>query len=153
MREISAIVVHGTWTRPALDVGAEEIRGWHKEGNGWSDIGYHRVIRRNGKTEKGRPIEKPGAHVKGHNEDTIGVVLVGGRDDMKLPGISLPEEVRQEVLWEFNYTDDQIFALIDLVAEFKSVYGAKEVLGHRDYRGVAKRCPGFDVRAFFSKEA
>lgn len=147
MREIHAIVVHGAWTHPHDDIGAEEIRHWHI-GRSFRDIGYHFVIRRDGKVEKGRPVEEEGAHVKGHNADTIGICLVGGRDSHPVPeGVS--ELAKQEVQWEFNYTEDQIDSLVELVRELQVKHGATDVLGHRDYRGVAKRCPGFDVRAFF----
>lgn len=148
MREIDAIVVHGAWTRRTVDVGVAEIRQWHKD-RGFSDIGYHFVIRRDGTVETGRDIEKAGAHVKGHNKTTIGICLVGGRDDMKLPGIELTEEVKQEVLWEFNYTEQQMDALVSLVRHLETKYPGSDILGHRDYAGVTKRCPGFDVRAYF----
>lgn len=36
------------------------------------------MIRRNGVVEEGRPIEQSGAHVAGHNHDSIGICLVGG---------------------------------------------------------------------------
>ena len=37
-----------------MDIGAEKIKEWHTKGNGWSDIGYHWVIRRDGTLDKGR---------------------------------------------------------------------------------------------------
>ena len=64
-----------------MDIGVKEIRKWHVDENKWSDIGYHDVIRRNGAIETGRPLEKPGAHAKGHNQNAIGICLVGGKAD------------------------------------------------------------------------
>ena len=61
-----------------MDIDAETIRDWHVNGNGWSDIGYHYVIKRNGLVEAGRPVSISGAHAKGHNADSIGICLVGG---------------------------------------------------------------------------
>ena len=80
MRDINQIIVHCSATPPSMIVGADDIRKWHKA-RGWSDIGYHYVIKRNGVTEKGRDITRVGAHAKGHNEDSLGVVLIGGIDE------------------------------------------------------------------------
>jgi N-acetylmuramoyl-L-alanine amidase len=63
MRKINWLVIHTAATRPSMDIGAKEIRRWHKA-KGWSDIGYHYVIRRDGRVEKGRPDARVGAHVK-----------------------------------------------------------------------------------------
>ena len=78
------ITIHHTASR---DVSAAVIRHWHLarlfEGRklglsrGFTDIGYHFVIRRNGKLEAGRPLTKVGAHVKGKNRGNIGVCLTG----------------------------------------------------------------------------
>ncbi len=148
MRLIDTIVVHGAWTGKTADIDVAEVRKWHVA-RGFSDVGYHFVIRRDGTIEEGRPIEKAGAHVKGHNATTVGVCLVGGRDDVPVKGATT-EMAKQELQWEFNYTEAQIFALIDVVALLKAEHPIKDVLGHRDFKGVTKRCPGFDVRAFFS---
>jgi N-acetylmuramoyl-L-alanine amidase len=50
------IAIHCSATRPSQDVGAADIRKWHKA-QGWADIGYHFVIRRDGKIEKGRALD------------------------------------------------------------------------------------------------
>lgn len=153
MRRIEALVVHGSWTKPGVDIGVATIRKWHTtpkpEGRGWSDIGYHFVLRRDGVEEVGRPVARAGAHVAGHNDHTIGMCLVGGREDDTPDTAGLTEEQKQEMLWEFNYTEPQITGLVAWVARMRSEYGPVKVLGHRDYPGVTKRCPGFDVRAFF----
>lgn len=152
MRDINTIVVHGAWTKSGVDVGVEEIREWHVEGNGWSDIGYHYVIRRDGRIEDGRPVERQGAHVQGHNSDTIGICLVGGREDDTPDTADEPEEVKQELLWEFNYTRLQMASLVTLVDSLQAEHGVDDVRGHRDFPGVTKRCPGFDVLEFFRME-
>jgi N-acetylmuramoyl-L-alanine amidase len=81
MRNIKRIVVHCTDSEDSIDVGFREINDWHKE-RGWLSpsgisCGYHYIIRRNGAIENGRPEEERGAHVKGHNTTSIGVVWVG----------------------------------------------------------------------------
>ena len=49
------IVIHCTQTPDTMDIGADEIKKWHKN-RGFDTIGYHFVIRRDGHVEKGRDI-------------------------------------------------------------------------------------------------
>lgn len=60
-------------------------------GNAWSDIGYHYVIlngyRKGGEyrpeddglIELGRPLERAGAHCRGHNKNSVAACLIGRR--------------------------------------------------------------------------
>ena len=75
-RAIETIILHHSATPPTMDIGAEEIREWHLE-RGFSDIGYHEVIRIDGQIEAGRDRNVEGAHCLGHNQHTIGICLVG----------------------------------------------------------------------------
>ena len=68
------VVVHHTGNLADDDLSAEQIHFAHL-GNGWSGIGYHFVIRKNGIIEQGRPIEMIGSHAYGENWHTIGVHL------------------------------------------------------------------------------
>ncbi len=70
--DLTRAVIHHTASH---DVSAAEIDRWHKE-RGWDGIGYHYIIRANGKIEKGRDINKKGAHAKGRNH-LIGIALTG----------------------------------------------------------------------------
>lgn len=136
--ETNHLVVHGAWTPVGMDIGAEEIRDWHLE-RGFRDIGYHYVIRRDGLLEDGRPLEQVGAHVRGHNHDSVGVCLVGGK----------PDEVREDWQWEFNYTGAQLVTLREIVEQLKKLYPDAEIRGHRDFDGVVKLCPGFNVNEWW----
>lgn len=131
------IVIHCSATRGLQDIGAREIRAWHKA-KGWSDIGYHFVIRRDGRVEKGRAIDAIGSHVKGHNANSVGVCLVGGLDNETYAPTA-------------NYTVTQWAALRDLVASLLKKYPKAKVLGHRDFAGVAKACPCFDAKPWAVK--
>lgn len=131
MRDISGIVIHCSDTPACMDIGRDEIRDWHLN-NGWKDIGYHFVIRRNGVVEAGRPVEESGSHVKGSNKSTIGICLVGGHKG------------------QFNYTRIQMSSLNDLVFNLKSTYPQANLMGHRDFQGVDKACPCFSVKDWFS---
>jgi N-acetyl-anhydromuramyl-L-alanine amidase AmpD len=118
-----------------MDIGVKEIRDWHVNGNGWSDIGYHYVIRRNGEVEVGRPESVAGAHTRGSNSNSIGICLVGGehRDggDQKA---------------DANFTLHQWAALAILLKELRVKYPAASVSGHRTYDSH-KTCPTFDAAA------
>ena len=70
MRTIKKIILHCSATPENRDVSTETIKKWHTD-KGWSDIGYHYVIDLNGNVNKGRPVERQGAHVRGFNKDSI----------------------------------------------------------------------------------
>jgi len=57
----------------------ELIRTSHRN-RGWADIGYHYVIDRAGRVWEARPLAFQGAHVKDHNANNIGVMLIGNFD-------------------------------------------------------------------------
>ena len=134
---IKTIVVHMSYTRPSQDIGAKEIRDWHVNGNGWSDIGYHDVIRRDGTIEEGRPYDRQGAHVKRHNRNSLGVCLVGGR-----------KENADEP--EFNFTRKQMWALESYIRDRKRRFNDPDIRGHNDY-APDRACPGFNVREYFKR--
>lgn len=137
MRTVNTIVVHCSATPPSMDIGAEEIRKWHVEENKWTDIGYHFVIRRDGTVEEGRPLKRPGAHVKGRNSDSVGVCWVGG--------------VSENGKTEDNRTADQSSALFHLLQDLQQEFPGAGVLGHRDFNEVKKDCPSFDVRTWYTE--
>ena len=73
MRKIVRIVVHYS---ASPDVSVDTIRQWHLA-RGFNDIGYHRVIRKDGSIEPGRAESLMGAHTKGFNKESLGVCLTG----------------------------------------------------------------------------
>ena len=77
MRQIKQIIIHCSATPEGRNIGATTIRGWHKE-RGFSDIGYHYVIRLDGTIEEGRPIEQIGAHCQGHNRNKASASTFNG---------------------------------------------------------------------------
>jgi N-acetyl-anhydromuramyl-L-alanine amidase AmpD len=120
-----------------MDIGVDEIREWHTA-KGWSDVGYHYVIKRDGTLEKGRADTKQGAHVKGHNKDSLGVCLVGG--------------VNAEGKPDANFTKVQYFALDVVLSKLTLENIGARVTGHRElYSG--KACPSFDAEAFWYGES
>lgn len=77
MRIINEIIIHCSATPEGKDYTVEQIKQWHKQ-RGFSDIGYHYVIYRDGSIHSGRPIERIGAHCLKHNAHSIGVCYIGG---------------------------------------------------------------------------
>lgn len=54
----------------------EDIHRVHLN-NGWSGIGYHFYVRKNGEIYEGRPVDMIGAHAAGSNYNSIGVCFEG----------------------------------------------------------------------------
>lgn len=131
------IVVHCSATKPDQDIGAATIRRWHIE-KGWSDIGYHDVIKRNGMREAGRDLYAVGAHVAGYNSASVGVCLVGGIDKNGKP--------------ENNFTDAQFKTLKRVITDYLKLWPHAIVQGHRDFPGVAKDCPCFNVSEWWAEQ-
>ena len=129
MRKINKIIIHCAATKPSMDIGTEEIRKWHLE-RGFSDIGYHDVIRRDGSVEEGRPMELAGAHCQGQNAHSIGICLVGGIDEKGKP--------------ENNFTEAQFKSLRRLLQMYKTQHKKATIHGHNEFAN--KACPSFDVQ-------
>ena len=131
MRRISHIVVHCAATPEGRAHSVEDIRRWHRQ-RGWKDIGYHWVVLLDGSVQPGRPEHQAGAHVAGRNTHSIGVVYVGGvaKDSLQ------PKDTRNA---------RQKAALRRLLKNLKHKYPQALIMGHRDFRGVAKACPSFDA--------
>lgn len=139
-RPISRIVIHtaaAAHDGKPVDQSAANIRHYHMATKGWADIGYHYVVRFDGRVEEGRPVERPGAHVEGMNRKSVGICFTGHGDladftpEQKAAGV----ELVCELLDAFN-----------LVDEFWA--NPMRVLGHHECYGIPgvpnthKTCPG-----------
>lgn len=141
-RTITEIFVHCSATRkewmsdrPATDK-REEIDRWHRQ-RGWKGFGYHYLIDRDGTVAEGRPVERIGAHVSGHNTGTIGVSLFGGH------GAAATDRFSD------HFTPAQDAALRRLLSELQARFpSATKISGHNEY--AAKGCPGFQVRPWLA---
>lgn len=130
MRDINRIILHCTATTEGKDYSVETIRQWHLK-RGWSDIGYHFLIGLDGTIHLGRDVFKQGAHVKGHNKDSIGVAYVGGLDAHGEPKDTMTEEQEKGFLVLYN-------SLI-------IVFGQLGLYGHNEFTD-RKACPSFRVK-------
>lgn len=127
-RTIDTIIVHCSATPAGRDNSAADIRRWHRQ-RGFSDIGYHFVVRLDGTIEAGRPLELPGAHCRGHNLGSIGVCYVGGLDSA-----GRPADTR---------TPAQRASLLRLLTAIHLAHPRAAIRSHRDF--AAKACPCFDA--------
>ncbi|UNA02536.1 endolysin [Enterobacter phage EP1] len=128
-----AIFVHCSATQPSQDIGVDTIRMWHKQ-QGWLDVGYHFVIKRDGTVESGRPVDVVGSHVKDWNSRSVGVCLVGGID--------------ANGKFEANFTPAQMNALRNKLAELKALYPQADIKAHHDV--APKACPSFDLQRWLN---
>lgn len=128
-RFINEIIVHCTATPEGKDFTVDDVTRWHIK-RGFSTIGYHYLIYRDGSVHKGRDINVSGAHCTGHNRNSIGVCYVGGC----APNSTSPKDTR---------TDAQKTALVDLLRKLRVLYPQAKIHGHRDFAN--KACPSFDA--------
>lgn len=98
----------------------EDIDRWHKN-NGWTCIGYHFFVRKDGTIYRGRQENSKGAHAGDANSNSIGICFEG------------KYEV-EEML------DAQVQAGKELVAYLKNKYGISKVQKHSDVCSTS--CPG-----------
>ena len=130
-KETKYIVIHCADTPADMDIGVETIRKWHVEERGWDDVGYHYIIKRDGKIEPGRDVKVQAAHARAVNGKSVGICLVGRGD---------------------NFTEDQFFALHNLINTLNSMYDDLEIIGHSDVEPKKPHCPGFNVKEWVQEE-
>ena len=76
-KDIKYIVIHCSDTDESHK--SEDIHKLHLS-FGWDGIGYHKIIRQDGVIENGRPEYWIGAHVKGFNNISLGICLIGKKN-------------------------------------------------------------------------
>lgn len=142
-RDITEVVVHWSATYLNQDIGADEIHEWHTQ-RGFSGIGYHYVIRKDGRIQRGRPIDRTGAHAKdnGHNNFSIGLCLVGGYNCMT----GTPNSEKHVSGASINA--DQIDSFDEFMDAFYTAFPGGQAWGHVDVDNKGKVDPGFDVQEY-----
>lgn len=150
------IVIHAALTYPGQHVDSKVIRGWHVS-RGFSDIGYHFVIRDDGVVEMGRRLEAVGAHtLNGYNSKSVGIVLAGGLrrltpDEPHNGPFARAAIGYKDTAIAANFTAPQLKAARVLVTSLLKVYPGAKVLGHRDATGDHRVCPTFDAERWFEE--
>ena len=141
-----AISIHHPGSDSNKDFSAAEIHEMHRHrvenGKLWAGIGYNLVIRKNGDTEEGRPIDYQGAHTCGskNNSHVFGVSLTGNHE-------------------AYDPSNEQMDSLAKTIAEVCIYYGIpcdrKHVTGHCEWNdngyhgqgGDGSGCPGVKLYA------
>ena len=101
---------------------AQDIDRWHKN-NGWSGIGYHFFVAKDGTIYRGRPLWAMGAHVAYKNDVSIGICAEGDYSKEQ----TMPEA--------------QKFAIAELLDYLKTYhYPNAKIVGHGEIGASA--CPG-----------
>ena len=114
------------------------------KGNGWDNIGYHYVIlngwlhrnrynrRYNGYIETGRPLDEDhiidagekGAHVKGHNVNSVGICLIGQSG---------------------QFTDEQLISSLQIIYSLEEQLLSINIFQHSDLNPKKSFCAGLDI--------
>lgn len=117
LSEVRYIVLHHTASETA------DVQGIHKLhlGNGWSGIGYHLLVRKDGTVHRGRPLDKQGAHAEGRNYCSVGICFEGNFENGQMG-----EKQVQAGVWAVLY--------------LRGLFPKAEVLGHKALCATA--CPG-----------
>lgn len=149
-RRIDYIAVHCTATPEGRDYTVEQIRRDHLK-RGFSDVGYHYIVYRDGTVHLGRDVNIAGAHVSGHNPYSIGIAYVGGLEND-------PRKAYKDLDAKDTRTDAQKASLQSLLMDLRKLYTKATIQGHRDFspdlnhNGTIepsewiKDCPSFDAK-------
>ena len=84
---VEKIVVHyGDGETPKTEKREKELikayDNWHKT-KGWGGLGYNLIVGPvTGNVYEGRGLDRVGAHATGHNTNSVGVCVVGGKDNL-----------------------------------------------------------------------
>lgn len=129
-RKVTEYIVlhHSATPRKMKNDDVFAIHQWHLE-RGWSGIGYHFVIEKDGTLRSGRPLNTVGAHCRGYNSKSIGICMVGGLDENG----NIVD----------NFCDSQYKTLQTLVIMLREMYPEATFVKHKDL--AATKCNDVDV--------
>jgi hypothetical protein len=154
--EVKAVHVHHTVSMN--DYGPEDspamvlaICRYHRNSNGWDDIGYNALVDKYGVLFEGRAggLDKAviGAQAQGFNAQTAGIASIGNHTDTAATPDTL-DALARYVRWKLPVHGQPLSGPVTLVSAGGSLtrYGAgarvrlERVIGHRDTGATA--CPG-----------
>lgn len=123
-RSVTKVFIHCSASdRPSHD-NAGTIHQWHLQ-RGWSGIGYHFFIKKNGILQRARDLERVPAAQAGHNIRSIAICLHGLKKD--------------------KFTDAQFETLRKLCNAINKEYGQR-ITFHGHCEVSSKSCPVFDYK-------
>ena len=149
-KEIDSVVIHATDTFSNKNIGAEEIDAIQKklDPTGYAQenrrvkIGYHYVIRRDGRLQRGRDISKPSETSldnRGRDDSCLSIVMVGG--------INSPATEQQFQRSSASFTREQYNTLEHFLKSFYNHVPGGDVYGHNDLN-TDEEDPYFDVQEY-----
>lgn len=116
----SIVLHHIEASRPGSTIPVTDVHQWHLN-NGWTGIGYHFYITKDGRIYRGRPENAIGAHAAGKNVNTLGIAVEG-----KYQSESMPQAQRDSIIKVGEY--------------LRRKYKIATVLGHKEVNSTS--CPG-----------
>lgn len=123
-RFVDRVFLHCSASDAAAHDNIETMESWHRA-RGFSGVGYHLFISKDGKLHDGRALERTPAAQRGHNTGTIAICCHG--------------------LDVNKFTDAQFDTLSALCVQINNAYdGAVTFHGHREV--AAKACPVYDYK-------
>lgn len=125
IRDVSKVFIHCSASDRHEHDDISVIRDWHVGGHGWSDVGYHYFITKDGSIQSGRPLERVPAAQRGYNTGSIAICLHG--------------------LKENKFTEEQFKSLISLCERIALAHRCG-VTFHGHCEVANKTCPVFDYR-------
>lgn len=123
-REVNKVFIHCSASDNPDHDNVQTIKAWHLE-RGWSDIGYHYFIRKDGTIEKGRDLERVPAAQKGHNKGSIAICIHGLELDL--------------------FTKEELKSLYKLCEEINEAYDDITFHAHNEVN-KHKTCPVIDIQ-------
>lgn len=134
--QIRYLTIHCAATPEGRDVKAATISQWDQDKFGQTS--YHFVVELDGRYVRTLADHQRGAHTGGANTGNIGICYVGGVD-----AAMRAKDTR---------TAAQKRGLLTLIRTYRQRFPGIIIRGHRDWPGVAKACPSFDVAAWLKQE-
>ena len=153
---VKAVVVHHTvslndYTPDEAPAIVLAICRYHRNSNGWNDIGYNALVDKYGVLYEGRAggLDQPvvGAHAQGFNSVTAGIASIGDHTQVEATPETL-SAIARYARWRLEVAGQPLSGKVTLTSAggSESRYGAgvrvreERVFGHRDVGRTA--CPG-----------
>lgn len=134
-RSVKRVFIHCSASDNTKHDNVATMDRWHRD-RGWSGVGYHYFIRKNGHLEIGRNIEKIPA-AQGGKSKKPGSVAGGNRNTIAICLHGLAED---------KFTEAQFKTLRELCWQIYDAYDCRVTFhGHREV--AFKACPVFDYKS------
>ncbi len=119
------------------------IARYHRDHNGWNDIGYNFLVDRYGQIFEGRAggIEAAivGAQTQGFNSVSTGIACIGTFTALAPPAVAL-EAIAQVIGWKLSLHGVPVQGTVAVTSSSGAPATFQRVSGHRD--GNSTACPG-----------